>query len=108
MSREVFAAWAEGARIEGLCLYPIVNHPGWEDDRHCYNGLFDYADDRGVRDLYPPLAEELARQQENVKALRAGASSVDRLEGLDTSSLDWAAHVMDERTEESRATHDHA
>jgi beta-glucosidase/6-phospho-beta-glucosidase/beta-galactosidase len=108
MSREVFAAWAEGARIEGLCLYPIVNHPGWEDDRHCYNGLFDYADDRGVRDLYPPLADELARQQENVKALRAGASSVGRLEGLDTSSLDWAAHVMDERTEESRATHDHA
>ena len=52
--------------------------------------------------------DELARQQENVKALRAGASSVDRLEGLDTSSLDWAAHVMDERTEESRATHDHA
>jgi len=108
MSSEVYAAWAEGVPVEGLCLYPIVNHPGWEDDRHCYNGLFDYADDRGERAVYVPLAEELARQQENVKALRAGVSTVDRLEGLDTSSLDWAAHVMDERTEESRTTHDHA
>ena len=108
MSGEVYAAWAEGVAVEGVCLYPIVNHPGWEDERHCYNGLFDYADDSGVRDAYRPLADELARQQHNVKALRAGASTVDRLEGLDTSSLDWAAHIMDERTEESRTTHDHA
>ena len=102
--REVYAAWLSGAQVEGLCLYPIVNHPGWEDDRHCYNGLFDYADDRGVRKVYEPLAEELARQQENVAALRAGTTPLDQLEGLDTSSLDWAAHVMDERTEESRTT----
>jgi hypothetical protein len=106
MSREVFAAWAEGARIEGLCLFPIVNHPGWEDDRHCYNGLFDYADDRGVRDLYPPLADELARQQENVKALRAGASSVVARRPS-TRRRRSGGNVMDERFEESRATHDH-
>ncbi len=102
--RQVYAARAAGAQVEGLCLYPIVNHPGWEDDRHCYNGLFDYADDRGVRAVYEPLAEELARQQENIKALQAGTTSIERVEGLDTSSLDWAAHVMDERTEESRTT----
>jgi beta-glucosidase/6-phospho-beta-glucosidase/beta-galactosidase len=108
MSAEVYAAWAAGAQVEGICLYPIVNHPGWEDDRHCYNGLFDYADNRGVREAYLPLAEELARQQDNVKALRAGTIPVAELEGLDTSALDWGAHVMDERTEESRTTHDHA
>jgi beta-glucosidase/6-phospho-beta-glucosidase/beta-galactosidase len=106
VSSEAYAAWAAGVPVEGLCVYPIVNHPGWEDDRHCYNGLFDYADDRGVRDVYKPLADELARQQAHVNALREGATTVDRLEGLDTSSLDWAAHVMDERTEESRTAHD--
>jgi hypothetical protein len=106
VSRELYAAWAAGVPIEGLCLYPIVNHPGWEDDRHCHNGMFDYADEHGVRAVYEPLAEELARQQENVQALRAGTIGIDRLEGLDTSSLDWAAHVMDERTEESRTTRD--
>jgi beta-glucosidase/6-phospho-beta-glucosidase/beta-galactosidase len=106
VSREVYAARAAGVPIEGLCLYPIVNHPGWEDDRHCYNGMFDYADEHGVRAVYEPLAEELARQHENVKALREGTTSIERLEGLDTSSLDWAAHVMDERTEESRTVRD--
>jgi hypothetical protein len=106
VSRELYNALAAGVPIEGLCLYPIVNHPGWEDDRHCYNGLFDYADEHGVRAVYEPLAEELARQQENVKALRDGSLTVDQLDGLDTSSLDWAAHVMDERTEESRTAHD--
>jgi beta-glucosidase/6-phospho-beta-glucosidase/beta-galactosidase len=106
VSRELYNALAVGVPIEGLCLYPIVNHPGWEDDRHCYNGMFDYADEHGVRAVYEPLAEELRRQQENVKALREGTITVDRLEGLDTSSLDWAAHVMDERTEESRTAHD--
>ncbi|MFL6468899.1 MAG: beta-glucosidase, partial [Pyrinomonadaceae bacterium] len=24
-----------GVDINGICLYPIVNHPGWSDDRHC-------------------------------------------------------------------------
>jgi hypothetical protein len=56
--------------------------------------------------VYEPLAEELARQQENVKALREGTTSIEQLDGLDTSSLDWAAHVMDERTEESRTVRD--
>ena len=38
-----------GVPVEGICLYPIVNHPGWDDDRHCYNGMFDYADAAGRR-----------------------------------------------------------
>lgn len=66
---EVFEAMRSGAQIEGICLYPIVNHPGWEDDRHCYNGLWDYADDRGRREIYQPLADELRCQRENLKRL---------------------------------------
>jgi beta-glucosidase/6-phospho-beta-glucosidase/beta-galactosidase len=59
---EVRVAIAAGVPIEGICLYPIVNHPGWADDRHCHNGLWDYADPKGERQIYEPLADELRRQ----------------------------------------------
>jgi hypothetical protein len=61
---EVFAAMESGIPIEGICLYPIVNHPGWVDDRHCYNGLWDYADERGQREIYEPLEAEIHRWQQ--------------------------------------------
>lgn len=51
--------------VYGLCLYPIVNHPGWADDRHCHNGLWDYADDSGQREIFEPLALEIAEQSGN-------------------------------------------
>lgn len=60
---EALAAAQAGVQLEGICLYPIVNHPGWDDDRHCYNGLWDYADEHGNREIYKPLAEELRKQQ---------------------------------------------
>jgi hypothetical protein len=63
---EVIAALMNGVPIEGVCLYPIVNHPGWEDDRHCHNGLWDYCNDCGHREVYNPLAEELARQSARI------------------------------------------
>ncbi|HKD04698.1 MAG TPA: hypothetical protein VKB79_02250 [Bryobacteraceae bacterium] len=53
-----------GIPVEGICLYPILNHPGWDDDRHCRNGLWDYADDSGFREIYGPLADEIERQAE--------------------------------------------
>jgi beta-glucosidase/6-phospho-beta-glucosidase/beta-galactosidase len=102
LCNEVFAAIAKGVPVRGVCLYPIVNHPGWEDDRHCYNGLFDYADDRGHREVFEPLALELARQQQFADAILAGKPFVDRRE-TDVSGLDWAAHVMEKRTDDSRA-----
>ena len=30
---QVQLAEASGVPIEGICLYPILNHPGWDDDR---------------------------------------------------------------------------
>ena len=91
-----------GVPVEGICLYPIVNHPGWDDDRHCHNGLFDYADERGGRAVYLPMATELAYQQHRIDAIRSGRESfVDTWETA-ASALDWAAHVMENRTDESR------
>ena len=50
-----------GIPLHAICLYPILNHPGWTDDRHCHNGLWDYPDERGNRRMYEPLASELKR-----------------------------------------------
>ena len=53
------AAIARGVDLQGICLYPILNHPGWEDDRHCYDALWDYPEADGQREIYKPLAQEL-------------------------------------------------
>ncbi len=108
MANEVIGAIISGVPVEGLCLYPIVNHPGWDDDRHCYNGLFDYANDQGHRDIYQPLADELARQQEIVAAARSSGRDLARRFEFNTSQLDWAAHIMEERTDDTRIAHDEA
>jgi beta-glucosidase/6-phospho-beta-glucosidase/beta-galactosidase len=100
--KEVLTAMTAGVPVEGICLYPILNHPGWDDDRHCHNGMFDYADAAGRREVYQPLADEAARQAANVAALKSGAAVMADFSDVDTSALDWAAHVMQERTDESR------
>ncbi len=60
---EAAAARAAGADLRGLCLYPVCDHPGWDDARYCPNGLFGYADAAGRRPVYAPLAAELRRRQ---------------------------------------------
>ncbi len=59
---EVGAAIDGGVPVAGICLYPIVNFPWW-DDAHLHNGLWDYADSAGVREIFGPLADELRVQQ---------------------------------------------
>ena len=56
-------ARAAGADVGGVCWYPVVDHPGWEDDRHCPNGLWGYPDAHGRRPPHEPLLAELRRQQ---------------------------------------------
>jgi hypothetical protein len=60
---EVETAISRGVPMQGLCLYPILNHPGWDDDRHCHNGLFDYADADGRREMYHPLAGAIRKRE---------------------------------------------
>ena len=54
---EIDAALSYGVELHGVCLYPILNHPGWADDRHCHNALWDYADAHGHRKIFAPLAK---------------------------------------------------
>ena len=58
---EASQAMNQGVPLQGICLYPILNHPGWVDDRHCHNALWDYPDETGKRHIYEPLARQLRR-----------------------------------------------
>lgn len=49
-------AMEAGVPLEGICLYPIVNHPGWDDERACQNGLLSAVAKPPKRDVYQPLA----------------------------------------------------
>lgn len=55
---EVAAAQAAGADLRGICLYPILDHPGWDDDRACPNGLL-CGIGPSPRVAYEPLAAAL-------------------------------------------------
>jgi hypothetical protein len=65
---ETQAAIRAGTPVEGICLYPILNHPGWSDDRHCENALWDYPDANGNREIYKPLAAELREWREKFES----------------------------------------
>ena len=60
---EAREAMRAGVPLEGICLYPVLSHMGWDEDRYCPNGLFELQPRAGRREGYRPLAEELARQQ---------------------------------------------
>jgi beta-glucosidase/6-phospho-beta-glucosidase/beta-galactosidase len=60
---EVSEALRQGVAVAGVCLYPIVSFPGWDDERHRQFGLFSVPRSDGGRDAYEPLAAELRRQQ---------------------------------------------
>lgn len=53
--REVKAAMDVGVPVEGICLYPIISHLGWDNDRPCENGLLSMALTDLERLPYKPL-----------------------------------------------------
>jgi len=59
---EARTARARGVGIGGICLYPILSHLGWDDDRRCQNGLFDGHSPEAARNPYQPLADEVRAQ----------------------------------------------
>ncbi len=63
VSAEVRQAQLAGADIVGICLYPVMDYPGWDDDRHCPCGLLHVDQNWGERRLRKHLAGELRAQQ---------------------------------------------
>jgi hypothetical protein len=57
--REVLAAHRAGVPIEGLCLYPVLDYPGWLNDRTCEVGLLGASDSSGRRTVDAALLEEV-------------------------------------------------
>ncbi len=39
IAAEAHSALAQGVPLHGICLYPVSDYPGWDDDRHCRCGL---------------------------------------------------------------------
>ena len=64
---QVARARERGARVEGICLYPVANHPGWDDDRLCPNGLLGHDPAGGARMVEEPLAQEIRRQNTSMR-----------------------------------------
>lgn len=100
IGQEARAASAAGIPLEGVCLYPITDYPGWGDDRHCHTGLWGYADDAGQRPIYEPMAEELAHQQSLWEIQRRDHRAVE--ETIDIDEINEAARQLDDATQKSR------
>ena len=74
---EVRTALRRGVPVEGLCIYPIMDYPGWNDDRHCPAGLIRLDQDYRVRSADP---EMLLAIEEQAMLLRPLLSNPPRLE----------------------------
>lgn len=57
---EVQVAIETGTPIEGICLYPVTDYPGWEDDRHCKCGVIAISDDWQTRTIRREVVHTLA------------------------------------------------
>ena len=75
---EVRQAMRQGAEIVGICLYPVMDYPGWDDDRHCHCGLIEIDDNWSRRSIRSDLAEELDVQR-NASTLMLTSQSLGDL-----------------------------
>lgn len=63
ITEQVAVALSRGVQVQGLCWYPFLDYPGWDDDRYCPAGVFGYADGEGSRASYHPLHVEIKALQ---------------------------------------------
>lgn len=73
---ETFHAMRSGAPIEGICLYPITDYEGWENERICRTGLLSTTDRLGRRAVHAPLLRELQRQEAQLQQILPRPDSV--------------------------------
>ena len=70
LAKEIVDALDLGLPLQGVCLYPIIDRPDWEDPNHWHNsGLWDLetvADGTLRRVLNQPYADALRRAQRRV------------------------------------------
>jgi beta-glucosidase/6-phospho-beta-glucosidase/beta-galactosidase len=61
---EARLAIRNGVDLHGVCLYPVMDYPGWDNNRHCPCGLIALDEDWSGRSIHSDLAEELGSQKE--------------------------------------------
>ena len=74
---EVRTALRRGIPVQGLCLYPVMDYPGWDDERHCRSGLIQLDADYRTRSMDN---EMLLALQEEAMLLRPHLAKAARLE----------------------------
>ena len=80
VAREVLTAKLRGVDLQGLCLYPVTDYPGWDNGRLCETGLLQAPDDEGRRLFFAPLLGELVSSADYLtRQLRACAPTADRV-----------------------------
>jgi len=67
---EVRSAMKTGVPVVGICLYPVMDYPGWTDDRHCPCGLIEVSEGWTRRSIRPEMAERLEEEAEWCRQLR--------------------------------------
>ena len=72
---EIRTALRAGLPVLGICLYPVMDYPGWEDDRHCPCGLIRVDEDWEARSLDRALLAQLQEEQMLLAAAEAKAEA---------------------------------
>ena len=86
VGNEMAQARQAGVPVEGICLYPVTDYPGWDDERHCLTGLLGYIQADGGRPVYAPLAEEIAAQQRARRTCRDEPARAPQIAGYHATS----------------------
>ncbi len=60
---EVRAARRAGVPVHGVCLYPVMDYPGWQNDRPCRCGLIRVGEDWRERSCDQDLMDQVAEEQ---------------------------------------------
>jgi beta-glucosidase/6-phospho-beta-glucosidase/beta-galactosidase len=74
---EVEDALTRGVPIKGICLYPVLDYPGWENDRTCEVGLLGTPGPGGERQVHHRLLDEMARYSHLTELTRKTRSFAD-------------------------------
>lgn len=70
VGEQVTQAMSRNVPIEGVCLYPILDYPGWDNDRRCPAGLFGFADENGQRTVERALLHECLKLGAGVSGMQ--------------------------------------
>jgi hypothetical protein len=72
IAEEVYIARMQGIPLEGVCLYPIIDRPDWEDMTHWHNsGMWDLRPDGHGRLLREVCREYLDAFHESQRLLKS-------------------------------------